>query len=231
VIAAALLALGGVGMASDCTVRISPGTPIQPLITAGAVLCLEPGRHAGGLFIEVPVTVRGGPGVILDAGGAGAAVLVAGDDIAVQLDGLSLTRGRAEAGGGLRVEGFAEVEARGLHIEGNKATAGGAGVAVHRGRLRLTESRVLDDVLVTGIGRFDAERSSFGGQVLVREAGVLRLGPGAHAGTVDLRATTTRRPTLALDGGVADHVHNDDTLPGVVDGPASAPRARGGGAD
>jgi len=205
-------------MTAPCTARLQPGDDLAAALTEGAVVCLAPGVHRGHLFIEHSLTVLGEPGAVLDAGGAGSAVHIAGDGLQVRIVGLELTRGRAELGAGLLVEGASEVEAVDLHIHGHTATGPGAGVGVLRGRLKLQGGRVQDEVLVTLVGDLEVEGAALDGGLLLREHARATLGPGSRAARVDLRGSPRRAPTLRLQGGEPGEVRNDPRHPGVVEG-------------
>src|SRR5688500_15579052 len=65
---------------SKCNVTLSPGQSIMAHAGKG-VICLEAGVYPGGLFLEKSVEIRGTAGSVIDAGGKGAAVRVAADDV------------------------------------------------------------------------------------------------------------------------------------------------------
>ena len=208
----------GPEMSAPCTARLQPGDDLAAALTDGAVVCLAPGVHHGHLFIEHSLTVQAEPGAVLDAGGAGSAVHIAGDGLRVRLVGLELTRGRAELGAGLLVEGDSDVEAVDLHIHGNTTPAPGAGVGVLRGRLKLQGGRVQDEVLITLVGDLEVQGTALDGGLVLREHARATLGPGSTSARTDLRGGPRRAPTLRLQGGDPGDVRNDPRHPGVVEG-------------
>lgn len=100
--------------------RISPldGSLQEHLDSAheGAVLELEPGIYTGGVIIERPLTLRGLPGTIIDAGGEGDVIRVRATDVRIEgltlrNSGFNLTNMNAGIHG--------ERGAHNLHAEGN----------------------------------------------------------------------------------------------------------------
>lgn len=203
-------------MADACTIRIEAGEDPRPHLAEGAVLCLGPGRHPYALFIEHSLSVKGEPGAIIDAGGAGSAVHIAGDGLTVRLTGLTLTRGRAELGGGLRLDGDADVLGQDLVIEGNQASAGGAGLGQVRGRLSLKGCTLKDGAYVTTIGTLACDGTTFEGGLSLREDAQVTLGEGCVASFSDLRGVPRRAPTLVINGGDPGELRQDKQHPGTV---------------
>jgi hypothetical protein len=199
--------------------RIPAGEPIFPHLLADARIVLEAGTHPEALFIEHSLHIRGEPGAVVDAGGAGAAVHIVGDGLRVSLSELVLQRGHAELGGGLRIEGASEVDASHLRFVRNTDRAGGAAIGATRGSLRLRASRVEGEVLFTGFSSLDAETCEFDGPVRLREGARLRLGTACEARQVDLRGNPSRTPVLVLDGGRVAELRQDPRFPGEVKAP------------
>ncbi|WP_084794477.1 nitrous oxide reductase family maturation protein NosD [Pseudoponticoccus marisrubri] len=71
-------------------VPADPGALAAALARAaeGDTLTLAPGRHAGPVQIDTPLTLTGAPGAVIDAGGQGSVVTVAASDVTVR--GLTL---------------------------------------------------------------------------------------------------------------------------------------------
>jgi nitrous oxidase accessory protein len=100
--------------------RIGPlDGPLQSHIDAagpGAVLVLEPGVYEGGVVVDRPMTLRGLPGAVIDAGGKGDVVRVKAqgvriEGLALRNSGFNLTDMNAGIHG--------ERGAHDLHVEGN----------------------------------------------------------------------------------------------------------------
>nr|WP_282571316.1 nitrous oxide reductase family maturation protein NosD [Methylonatrum kenyense] len=92
--------------------------PLQAHIdaaSAGSTLVLGPGIHAGGVVIDRPLTLRGEPGAVIDAGGQGDVIRVQAEDVSIQEvilrnSGFDLTAMNAAI--------HAERGAHRLHVEG-----------------------------------------------------------------------------------------------------------------
>jgi hypothetical protein len=98
-------------------------------------IALCPGVHPGPLHIDVDVILRGVPGapdqVVIDADGAGSAVIIDGAEpvLDVTLSDLTITGGVATVGGGIDARGADDLEVAGSVISGNVADLGG-GIAI-----------------------------------------------------------------------------------------------------
>ena len=203
---------------ADCTVSLTAGADIQPHLTAGAVVCLAPGRYPGALRVEVPVTLQASDGATLDAQGRGPVVHVAANGIQVRLQGLTLTGGAAEFGAGLLVDAYAEVAVDGCTLDGNEpGQGGGAGIGALRGRLLLrdVQARSRQDVVLDGVAEVAGEDVQLAGTLHVRDGARVAL-QGGRIHAVSVRGTTTRQPELVLEGVETGSVTNDPTVPGVV---------------
>jgi hypothetical protein len=186
------------------------------------VICLGPGLHHGRFFIDQSVQLRGEGEAVLDAGGAGAVLHVAADDIDVSITNLTIQRGRAEWGAGLRVDAEARVRATGLRVGPGTAPQGGDGVGVSRGRLDWQGGSLRGELAVQGLGTVRCEGLPLP-QVSLRGEGRLELGPGATAARLRMRGEPRREPVLALDGGAVEALEPDPRFPGRVEGVAPRP--------
>lgn len=112
--------------------------------TTGDTVYLCEGRLTGSpLLVTSGIDLQGFgyQSTVLDAGGAGSALVVATSE-PVEISGITLTGGAATEGGGLSLSDGADVTATDLHIEGNRAGLGG-GIWVGAGaRLSLTGSTI-----------------------------------------------------------------------------------------
>jgi nitrous oxidase accessory protein len=97
----------------------------------GDTLILAPGRHAGPVVLDRPVTLTGEPGAVIDAGGTGSVVTITAPD--VTLRGLTLTGSGTngqEIDSGVRIlKGADRALIEGNHLHGNLH-----GIDVHGGR-------------------------------------------------------------------------------------------------
>lgn len=201
----------------ECTTRIAPGDNLAAALTEGAVICLAPGEHQGPVEIAHSLTVIGEPGAIISGGGRGPAVRILTHKIQVTLQGLTLTDGYAEAGSGLFLDGFAEVLLDDCTIEGNRQGSGpGTGLYVGLGHLtvRGTTFGENDDVVITQIGKATFERSTIQGDMQVTDGAEVQIRGGSIAGTLTVRGTTSRAPTVVLAGVKTGDIANDEQLPG-----------------
>ncbi|WP_112322519.1 nitrous oxide reductase family maturation protein NosD [Oceanibium sediminis] len=130
---AALLATAFCAAAATVTVPADAGRLARALAGAetGDVLILAPGRHAGPVTITFPLTLRGEPGAVIDAGGAGSVVTVDAPDVTVT--GLTLTgsgRSHEEIDSGVSLTR----NARRAQILDNDITGNLYGVDIHGAR-------------------------------------------------------------------------------------------------
>jgi hypothetical protein len=96
------------------------------------------------------VTLRGE--AVLDAQGAGPVVTVSSDAV-VTIEGLTLTGGLAEHGGGVRIVApYSDVRLRGATILGNTAEGSGGGVFVGGGQLGIEGGAIRENTAATGGG-------------------------------------------------------------------------------
>ncbi|MCC5857914.1 MAG: nitrous oxide reductase family maturation protein NosD [Ectothiorhodospiraceae bacterium] len=140
--------------------RTSPDDgPLQARIdaaNAGEVLVLAPGVYPGGVTIDKPLTLRGEPGAVIDAGGQGDVVRVEAED--VRIEGLVLRN----SGFNLTDMNAGVHGARGahrLHVEGNILEDVAFGVwAWHLEDVNIIDNRIASDPSVRSQDRGDAIR-------------------------------------------------------------------------
>lgn len=110
------------------------------------VVCLRPGVYKGARFLAMrSATLRrlGTDKVVLDAGNMGRVLTIAADGIAITLDGITITGGKADRGGGIAVTKTATVTLRDCWLYGNTATLlGGGAIAADAGKISLVRTRV-----------------------------------------------------------------------------------------
>lgn len=212
----------------ECTVRVEVGEAIEPHLKEGAVVCLAPGVHRGGLTIEASLTLRGEPGAVLDAGRRGAVLNIEVDDAKVTIETLTLRGGAGDGGGGLRLNGWSEITVNNCVLEDNEAMLAGGGVGggilVARGTLLLNDSvlrenraRSGSDLMVTGAARATVRGGEMAGDVSVREGAELVMVGTRVKGALQAGGTTTRAPVVTLRGTRIDGgVENDANLPAAI---------------
>ena len=127
---ALLLAVAVVAPATAAEVRVAPGGLDAALAGAGPgdVLRLAPGRHAGPLHLDRPVTLEGEPGAVVDGRGSGSVIVVAADAVTVR--GLTVQGSGSDGAAldsGIRVLRGVD----GALIEGNHLIDNLHGVDVH----------------------------------------------------------------------------------------------------
>ena len=120
-------------LAADAQTRVEPGAlaPALAASAAGDTLILEPGRHAGPVILDRPVSLTGEPGAVIDAGGAGSVVTITAPDVTIR--GLTITGsgndGQAIDSGIRILKGADRALIEGNHLHGNLH-----GIDVHGGR-------------------------------------------------------------------------------------------------
>ncbi|MCZ7559577.1 MAG: nitrous oxide reductase family maturation protein NosD [Burkholderiaceae bacterium] len=146
---------------------VAPGEPIQPLLDAlpsGATVRLAPGRHAGPLRIDRPLTLLGEPGSVLVGPGTGSVIVVTAAD--VRIEGLEIT------GSGLEVPEMDSAirlaqTAERARIRSNRLVDNLFGVYVHGASGSIIENNLIE-------GRRDLRLSEAGNGVSIWNA------PGAQ---------------------------------------------------
>lgn len=195
--------------------NIASGGRIPGAFAAGSVVELAAGEHRGALFVDGNLEVHG-PDAVLNAHGRGAVAHVVEDRLKVVLSGLTLRGGRAQLGAGVFVEGHSEVLLRNVTIEAGRATGGGSAVGAIRGQLTLEGCRVQGEALFTGVSRVVLRNTVVTDDLLVREGADVVLEGGAVEGSLDIRGTTTRAPTVTVRGTLLADVHNHPEMPGTL---------------
>ena len=148
----------------ECTVRISPGDPIEPHLTDGAIICLEPVLHNGGFDINNSVEIRGEPGTILDGQSQSPVVQILSHQKQITLTGLTLKGGYGPSGGGIFLHAYSELTIDNCIFEENSALEGGAkGLYATRGTLKLNQTRFAksQSVVLDGLVEASIEKTIF----------------------------------------------------------------------
>lgn len=202
---------------SDCTVRVQAGDDIARHLSDGAVICLGPGVHEGGLDISASVTLRGEPGAVLDGRSRGSVVRIGADRLSVRIENLTITRGAFAFGSGILVEGYSEVSVVGCTVDGNASGEGkAAGLGARRGWVTVQDTTFGedDDVIVTTTAEATFVGSTVPSLTALEKAQVVLK--GGKVGFLAVRGTTTRAPTVTIAGAEVATLANDETLPGTV---------------
>ena len=200
----------------NCTAKIAPGEDPTPHFRPGATVCFAAGTHQVNLRVEVPMTLVGEPGAILDGGGKGQVIHIAKDRIIVTVEDLRLTNGYAEFGSGMLVDGYARLTLNSVAFEGNTAgQGGGTGLGARVGELNLTGCSfgAEDDLVLTNIAKAQVSETT-AHDVTVLD-GAKMVWNGGSFDQLVIRGTTTRAPEVKLVG-AAGEVHNDTNLPGTL---------------
>ncbi len=179
------------------------------------------GRHEGGLFVEVSSVFIGGPGAVVDAGDRGAALHITTEETDVIARNLTFTGGRAELGGGVRVDARAVVTLEDCVVEGNHARQGGAcGAGVRAGEVHFVRVRFgpNDDVLIKGACEVEFDSCEIAGNVRIQDGAKVRFVGGNIGGHLLVTGNPSRVPTVVLDGTEVAMFENDDEFPGHVIG-------------
>ena len=199
---------------------------VEALLAEGPdVLVFAPGVHVYSLVLPRSVRLVGEPGAIVDAGGAGPLLSVTEDDLEIVVEGLTLRGGHSDGGGGVRLTGFSTLTLRRCTITRCSApTNQGGGALALRGSLTLEQctftgnlARAGSDLVATGISEVHILGGTYDGDLIAREGATLHVRDARVAGKIHVRGTTTRAPTVRLDGVTAlGGVENDAVLPGVL---------------
>jgi len=212
-----------------CTVTVEPGGDLAAAVAAqgaaagaeGAVVCLAAGVHRVNLDLAESVTLRGADGAVLDGGGRGPVVRVGVHGKQVRLEHLTLQGGAHEFGSGLLVEGYSDVTLVGCTVDGNRrGPGGGAGVGARRGTVRIDGGRFgdRDDLVFGTVVEATLVGVDVAGDLLAQDGAQVTLEGGRVVGTVRLQGTSTRRPTVTVDGAEVGAIDNGGQWPGVVVG-------------
>ena len=209
-----------------CTVTVEPGSDVAAAVAAqgpdGAVICLAPGTHRVNLDLTESVTLRGADGAVLDGGGRGPVVRVGAHGTQVRLENLTLRGGAHEFGSGVLVEGYSDVTLVGCTVDGNRrGPGGGAGLGARRGTVRIEGGRFgdRDDLVFGTVVEATLVGVDVAGDLLAQDGAQVTLEGGRVVGTVRLQGTSTRRPTVTVDGAEVGAIDNGGQWPGVVVGP------------
>jgi|AACY02.12.fsa_nt_gi Nitrous oxidase accessory protein len=199
----------------DCTVTVAAGEDVAAALKPDAVVCLSAGVHRVNLDLTHGVTLRGDAGAVLDGGRKSPVVRVGVHGQQVTLENLEIRGGSHEFGSGVLVEGYSDITIRQCTIAGNeRGPSGGHGIGVHRGQVTVTGGRVSDDVVVTTAAKaaFDGVKL---GALTVREGAEVTVRGGAVA-RLALAGTSTRQPTVTLQGAEVGETDNAGAYPGTV---------------
>lgn len=168
-VAAFLVALAATpAAAATIDVAAEPGRLAAAIAQAapGDVLKLAAGRHQGGVVIDKPLTLEGGPGAVVDGGGKGRTIQVSSPDVTVR--GLEIT------GSGLDLETmdagvFLDKTAERAVVEGNRVLDNLVGVYVWGAKdARVEDNRIVGrtDLRVNERGNGISLWNSPGAQIL-----------------------------------------------------------------
>jgi len=156
----ALQALASAADAARCTVTLKADgntAAVQRALEApGArrpVVCLNPGIYGGARLIATrSATMRrvGKGKVVLDAGARGRVLTITEKDLDVRLEGLVLTNGDIEEGGGVAMLGASHLTLVDTWLTGNRATRMGGAIYSQAGRIDLVRSRISSNYAAQG---------------------------------------------------------------------------------
>lgn len=198
--------------APRCDVQVpAGGSHLAAAVAAaqtGDRLCLAPGDHQGGVVIDKSITLLGTAGAAatrIVGHSRSAALRVDDDGLAVRLEGLTLTGGHAEAGGGLAIYGRGKVQIADCVFSANHAGQyGGGGLYARAGLLQVERTRFEANHARQGGGVFldqalraELSRVVFAGNQ-ASHAGHLRVSEG-----VELLVKNSQLGAMQADDGVA----------------------------
>ncbi|WP_298233840.1 nitrous oxide reductase family maturation protein NosD [uncultured Azohydromonas sp.] len=182
-VAAALAASGAAGAERVVT----PGQALQPLLdqaTAGEVLRLAPGRHAGPVHIRRSVSLVGDAGAVLQGHGRGSVIVVTAPD--VRIEGLEI-RGSGRTVPDMDAAILLQQSAPRARIRSNRIMGNLFGVYVHGAAESLVENNEI-------VGRSDLRLSDSGDGVSIWNApGTQVVGNTISHGRDGVFVVTSRR--------------------------------------
>ncbi|MFT7582498.1 MAG: hypothetical protein ACI9MR_004180 [Myxococcota bacterium] len=192
----------------------------------GATVCLAAGTYDGPVSLSQAVTIRAADGVkegavIIDGMGAGPVVKIA-PGARVTLEGLTLTGGEAEIGGGLQLLGGTHVTLVRCRLESLAASAKGGAVYVEEGTLVATRTTFRDNRASTGgaVAVEGTAQARFEGCLFVGNQGSRGAAISAHDGArvevigstfarnagdsadLNVRGSMSRAPEVSVTGGI-----------------------------
>jgi hypothetical protein len=171
------------------------------------------GTTEGPLFFEADATVEGEPGAVVDAQGRAPAVHVAAHGLTVTVRGVTLTNGYGETGSGALLEGYSTLVLDGCAFRDNReGQGGGRGLTARRGTLvaRSCTFGPREDVIVTNTATATFEGCDIG-DLAVLDGATVTL-KGGRVRRLELRGTTSRVPTVTIDGTEIGELANDPIL-------------------
>lgn len=222
-----------------CDIRVAAGgTALADAVSkapTGARLCLAAGTHSGGVVLDKSLTLvaDGGEAIVVGTPRM-SALRVEDDGLAIALEGLTLSGGTADAGGGLAVFGRGKVRVVNCTFRHNHAgMLGGGGLYARSGLVEVSgttfasnEGRqggavMLDQAVRAEFSRctFTGNRGEMGGALRVVEgaqvvlkASTFRDNAANDGAAWRVSATRSRKPEIKVD-----HCTIDDAL--LVNGP------------
>ena len=138
----------------DIQSAIESGSP-----GSGTVVCVSPGTYTENLdFSGNTIHLVGTAGAaltVVDGGGSGTVLRLASGEAGARVEGLTLTNGSNQRGGGVAIDFGAQVEMIGVHIIGNTAELQGGGIDLRESGnsyLYLAESVIAENTVTHYIG-------------------------------------------------------------------------------
>jgi len=165
VLCAAALGCGAGANAAER--RVEPGVSLQALVDAaqdGDVIRLAPGRHAGPVRLDRPISLVGESGAVLVGPGSGSVVTISADD--VRVEGIEIT-GSGRDLPAMDSAVLVTREARRALVRGNRLLGNLFGVYLHGAAGSIVEGNEI-------VGRTDLRLSEAGNGVSIWNA------PGAQ---------------------------------------------------
>lgn len=209
----------------------------------GDRLCLAAGDHMGGVSIDKSLVVIGTAGAAatrIVGNSRAAALRVDEDGLSVRIEGVTLSQGHAEAGGGLAVYGRGKVQVADCVFSANHAGQyGGGGLYARAGLLQVERTRFegndarqgggvfLDQALRAELTRvtFEANRATHAGHLRVTEGVELTVKNSQFGGfeasdgvAVHVSGTRSRKPDVRLQfcEVASGALQNGADIPGAI---------------
>ena len=166
---------------------------------------------AGELVVDKSLTIEARDASQITVDGQGVSkVLAISSDVLVNLSGLTITGGKGNDGGGIKVSGLSTLNVFGSVITGNDGGSSGGGIHASHATVRVIGSTIAGNTALSGGGIFVEDdnltvvRSTISGNTSDRGGGIFHVCGGSAACNtygVSLRSSTITRNEAEITGG------------------------------
>ena len=200
--------------------HLSIGESLKEAIKSNNTILLASGRHKGGVTITRDIKIIGEIGAVIEGDGtANPTICIAEDGIEVTLSGISIEKGAAEFGSGVLIDAYAEVTIDGCRFKDNfKGSGGGVGIGILLGNAKLKDCRFEQeqDAFVSNIGEASFVNCAILGGMSAYDGAQVYCNGGEIQGKISMRGSSSRKPTVSIDGTSVDGIENHRLYPGQL---------------